>query len=503
MRTLASVLLFVFFYFTLAACNNTGGGGGGFVPTGSILVVAEKAGSEQTIKVGGLPGAAPSGSAVKVTDLDTGQTQFTTANPDGSFDPTFVGNTDASFHIVVTKDGEVIEDTVIGVTLLSDSVEENLAKLGSVPADIVIRGDKAYVVNGFSNNVQVFDLNQSPPKETDEKITLPPGSNPISMAFLDDTHAYVVNNIGQSVALETEKDNKWQCETLIVRTGEGGTTEPCQKVNFVPENAFEDPVGIAITKGKVFITNNNLDANFNPMGNGFITVINVLNNQFAGIIQASGVNTTSMVVIGSTLYALNNGAVLYDDKTNEFECDFDFPPSIDLINTQTNAVFSNIAIPLSPENPTVCLPNPLVVTPDGRFGYMGLGLVGGLLKVDLISGEVINGTDNPIVLTELDSLNLTADVAIQNNLLFATLFDTDQIAVVDTDTDEVNPFPYIAPFPAGIKAFDPGSKFFDGVQSLAIRPGEPGVDFQGPNIFFITGISEQLGSVDTTLGLSQ
>ncbi|MCI0482232.1 MAG: hypothetical protein L0213_11680, partial [Candidatus Dadabacteria bacterium] len=187
--------------------------------------------------------------------------------------------------------------------------------------------------------------------------------------------------------------------------------------------------------------------------------------------------------------------------TNEFSCDFDFPPSIDLINTQTNIVVDNIAIPLSPENPTVCLPNPLVATLDGRFGYTGLGLVGALLKIDLQTGEVINGTDDPIVITNLDSLNLTADIAIRDDLLFATLFGTDQIAVVDTDADVVNPFPYIAPFPAGIRAFDPDSDLFDGVQSLAIRPGEPGVNFTGPDIFFITGISEQLGSVDSTLGL--
>jgi hypothetical protein len=321
------------------------------------------------------------------------------------------------------------------------------------------------------------------------------------MAFLDDTHAYVVNNIGQSVAFVNVETR--QCETLIVKTGQGGSTDPCQSVNFAAGNPFEHPVGIAIANGKVFVSNNNLDANFNPIGNGFITVINIANNQFAGTIPASGVNTTSMVVIGSTLYAVNNGAVLYDPHTNKFTCDFSSPPSIDLINTQTNVLFDNIAIPLSPQNPTVCLPNPLVTTPDGRFGYMGLGLVGGLLKVDLISGDVINGTDNPIVLTDLNSLNLTADVAIKNNLLFATLFDTDQIAVVDTDTDEVNPFPYIAPFPAGMRAFDPGSKFFDGVQSLAIRPGKTGVDFAGPNIFFTTGISEQLGSVDATLGLSE
>src|SRR5512139_3634363 len=144
MKTLLSFLLFVLASLALVSCNDTAGGGG-FVPTGTILAVAQKAGSDVTIKVGGLPGAVPPGSTVDVTDIDRGETQSTTASSDGSFDPTFTG---------VTDDGEVVEDIVIGVTLLSDSVEENLAQLGTVPADIQIRGNRAYVVNGFSDNIQ-------------------------------------------------------------------------------------------------------------------------------------------------------------------------------------------------------------------------------------------------------------------------------------------------------------------------------------------------------------
>lgn len=499
MKTFLSFLLFITACLALVSCNDTGGGGG-FVPTGSILAVAQKAGAEETIKVGGLPGSVPPGSLVEVTNIDTGETQFTTANPDGSFDPTFTGDTDDEYNIFVTNDGEVVEDIVIGVTLLSDSVEENLAQLGSVPADIEIRGNRAYVVNGFSDNVQVFDLNDNPP-DLIGTIVVPPGSNPIDIAFVDDTHAYVVNNIGQSVARVNV--NTRLCEVLIVKAGQGGSTAPCQSVITVAGTPFEEPVAAVVTQGRLYVTNNNLDANFNPMGNGFISILNATNSQFISTIPATGVNTTSMVVIDDTLYAMNNGAVLYDPETNEFTCDFDFPPSIDLIDTQSNLLFDTINIPLSPGNPTVCLPSPLVATPDGRYGYTGLGLVGALLKIDLISGDIINGTDDPIVLTDLDSLNLTADLAIRGNQLFATIFLDDEIAVLDTDTDEVNPFPYIAPFPAGIKAFDPGSIFFDGVQSLAIRPGTPGVNFSGPDIFYITGISEQLGSVDSTLGLAE
>ncbi len=497
MRLLTAMCFFIVAGFLLSGCEETGGGGGGFIPTGSILAVAERSGENQTIKVGGLPGAVPPGSTVEVTNLDTQETQTTFGQPDGSFDPTFIGDTDDIFNVLVTDNGSVVEDTLIGVTLLSDSVERNLAQLGSVPADIEIRGDRAYVVNGFSDNIQVFNLNQNPPGLIGT-IVVPPGSNPIDMAFLDDTRAYVANNIGQSVAVVNVQSRV--CETLIVRTGQGGTTAPCQSVITVAGVPFEEPVGVAISNGRVYVSNNNLDEFFSPMGNGFISVILAGTNQFIGTISATGTNTTSMAVVGDTLYALNNGNILFDPGTNEFTCDFDFPPSIDLINTNTDVLFDTIDIPLSPGNPTVCLPNPLVATPDGRYGYMGLGLVGALLKVDLMTGDIINGTDDPIFVSDQEILNSTADIAIRGNQLFTTLFNSDQMAVVDTDTDEVNPFPYIAPFPAGIRAFNPDSVLFDGVQSLAIRPGTPGVDFEGADIFFITGISEQLGSVDSTLG---
>ena len=205
-----------------------------------------------------------------------------------------------------------------------------------------------------------------------------------------------------------------------------------------------------------------------------------------------------MIEIDGILYVLNNGNILFDFETSEFTCDTSFPPSIDIIDTANDAIFDTIDIPLSEQNPTVCLPNNLTATSDG-FAYTGLGLVGALLKVDLFEGTVINGTNNPIIITDLLGLNNTADVAIKDGVLFTTLFNTDQIAVLDTNNDEVDPFPYITPFPAGIRGDDPNSQLFDGVQSLAIRPGVSGVDFTGADIYFITGISEQLGSVDSTL----
>ncbi len=492
MRILLMVFLFGLFGAVFIGCDSGGDGGGGFIPTGDVLAVAERSGQNQRIKVGGTAGSVPPGSTVTVTNLDTQQEQTTTGLPDGSFDPEFMGSTNDIFNVLVTNNGNVVQDENIGVTLLRNAVMRDLALLGMVPADIIIRDDKAYVINGFSNNIQIFDLNESPPQQIGT-IVVPMGSNPIAMDFLDDTTAYVANNSGQSVAVVNV--DTLDCETLIVGEDDVDETAPCDEVIELPGSPFEEPAGVRVTNGKVYISNNNLNEFFSPNGNGFIIVIDPMSNEVSDTIQASGANTTSMIVMDGSIFALNNGNVLFDLETFEFMCDFEFPPSIDEIDPQSDTIVDNIDIGLSEENPLVCLPNKLTATEDG-FAYTGLGLVGALLKVDLLTGEVINGPDNPIIITDLSGLINTADTAIKDNLLFIALFNSDQIAVLDTDTDQVNPFPYITPFPAGIRADDPNSVFFDGVQSLAVRHGE---DFTGADIFFITGISEQLGSVDSTL----
>ena len=498
MRILLTVFLFSIFGAVFLACDGGSGDGGSFAPTGDILAVAERSGNNQLIKVGGTEGSVPPGSTVEVTNLNTGETQTTMGLPDGSFDPTFMGDTNDIFNVLVTRpNGVVEEDTVIGVTLLRNAVQRNLAQLGSVPADIQIRGERLYVVNGFSNNIQIFDISQSSPQEIGT-ITIPPNSNPIGMAFLNDTIAYVTNNSGQSVAVVNVETR--QCETIFVSSEDMGITTPCSSVINVPSNTFEEPVGVIIVNGKVYISNNNLDPFFSPNGNGFITIIDPVLNQITGFIDATGANTSSMITIGNTLYAMNNGNILFDLETFEFSCDANFPPSIDLINLLTDSVIDTIEIPLSQINANVCLPNSLTADSEG-YGYSGLGLVGALLKFDLIERTVINGTDNPIIITDLSGLNFTSGIAIRDDLLFTTLFNSDQMAVLDTNNDQVNPFPYIAPLPLGIRADDPDSDLLEGAQGLVIRPGIKGVDFQGPDIYYMNAIfgAESLGSVNSDL----
>ena len=494
MKKFHLLILLIFILGLTAACDETDtDGGGGDVVADRIVAVSEFDGNDETIKVGGVAGAVPPGSDVVVTNLDTDETESTVGLIDGSFDPEFQGSTDDIFLVEVFEQGELINSTELSVITLESLVNTNQALLGSVPTTIKIRGNMAYVVNGFSDNIQIFDIDQNPPLELGT-IVLPPGSDPLAMDFINDEQALVANMIGNTAAVVNLVTA--ECETLYTRQ-EGVAFEPCDEAVNLGTGRFAGPSAVAVVGSTGYVANNNLSSTtFIPNGNGFVTVID-LENDSSFTVQTNGFSSNSLTVVGNELFIINGGNFNLDLQTFEATCDPIFPPSINVLNINSNTITDTIPIPLSQVNTNVCVPNTLAVTPDGTSGYMGLGLVGALLKVDLINKVILNGTDNPIVITDLSGLNNTADVVIDSNGIgYTSLFQSDQIAVFNTENDEVNPFPAIAPFPAGIRAFDPENQFFDGVQDLAIRPGTPGVDFSGPNIFFITGLSEQLGSVN-------
>lgn len=496
MKNFHLLVLFVIIAAFTAACDETDTNGGGDVAADKILAVAEFDGDDEEIKVGGVAGAVPPGSEVVVTNQETQQTETTTGLIDGSFDPEFQGSTDDTFLVEVFDNEELIDTTELSVITLESLVNTNLAQLGSVPASLKILGDRAYVINGFSDNIQVFDISINPPVEIDT-IVLPPSSNPIDMDFISDSEALVANNIGQTAAIVNL--DTFECEVLYSRQI-NTPFEPCNELINLGTGRFEEPSGVKVVGNTAYVSNNNLNDNFSPNGNGFITVID-LDADSSFVVQAGGANSGNFLLVGEELFFINAGNVLFNPITFGFDCDPLFTPSINVLNTNSNIISNLIPIPLSNANTNVCLPGSFASTPDNKFGYIGLGLVGALLKVDLEDKEIINGSDNPILITEnLTDLNNTSSIVIDDNGIgYTALFNTDQIAVFNTENDEVNPFPAIAPFPAGIRAFDPDNDFFDGVQELALREGTPGVDFTGPNLYFITTISEQLGSVNANI----
>ena len=503
-RTMATVWALILLVGTLAAsCNSDGGGAQeSFIPTGQIVAVARSSAADRIV-VGGTPGTAPAGAEVVVTDLDTSETIQTTADDDGSFAVEFgVGggggtsfaslsgaSTSDLFRIEIPADGT---DVTVGVTLLDAAVSRGIRPVGSVPTDLEMYDGRLYVVNGFSDNVEVHDLSTFPPTFVGT-ITLPLGQDPVSISFLGGGKAAVANLVGQSVAI-VDLDTL-ECDTLISAVETDPT--PCGELVLLP-GAFDDPSGVVQAAGKLFVTNDNLGPDFNPNGNGFVTVLDAYTYEVIDLIDSSGANSGYPTLHGGDVWVLNSGNVLFDFDTFTFSCDEAFPPSLDVIDPFTLETVRTIPMPLSAANPTSCLPVSFAVTPDGRYAYLGLGLTAEVVKVDMADGVLEAGLDNPIVITAPGEFNLVSDIVIApGGLAFLALFNTDEIATLDTLTDTPNPFPFIDPIPAGLKADDPSSPFFEGVQYLALAP-----DGVFPDLYFVTGISERLGALDTSLILA-
>ena len=71
---------------------------------------------------------------------------------------------------------------------VEQAVENEIIPLGSVPSDIEIRGDLGYVVNTFSDNVQIVNLRHRVSLGT---IPIGDGTWPQNIAFISDSKAYV------------------------------------------------------------------------------------------------------------------------------------------------------------------------------------------------------------------------------------------------------------------------------------------------------------------------
>jgi len=455
-----------------------------------------------TVVVGGLDGAVNSNSRVSITNLETLEQRIVRSNNRGGFIATLTGSVFDQMRIVsggnsITIDSIVFIDLPLDtrIKLMAGAVNRNLAKLGSVPTRIEIYNNRAYVLNGFSDNIQIFDITQNPPVQTGT-IVLPLGSDPVGIAFLNDTHAYVTNLISENVAIVNIEEQS--CETIISQVD--GDFTPCEEVILVDEGTFNNPAGVVITNDKVYVANQNIDnLTFTPIGNGFITVINPESNEIETIIEATGEGTSGtskgITLINDKVYVVNSGNVLFDFETFEFTCDASSPTSIDIINTDTDTIEDSIDLPLSEINPFVCSPESIASTPDNQYAYIGSQIAGVLFKIDLDTNTLLRGTDNPIIITGVDGLDATFDIKFNaNGYGFIAMFNSDRVFAFDPKIDDINPFPFLGEFPVGLRGDNPDSDFFDGPQALAINDNN-----NTPDLYFITGISEQLGSIDTSL----
>lgn len=186
------------------------------------------------------------------------------------------------------------------VDLVTGTVYNNVATVGTWPNQLVYKDGKLYCVNTGSNNIQIFDVDDF--AATPEAIDLGSGHNPQNMVFVDDNIAYVSCSLSESV-VKVNVSTKTLLEEIDAGIG-------C--------------TGIVEAEGKIYASNTAYDAATWGYGPGTVTVINTATDAVLSTIDVAlnpfsiGVAPNGMVhVVCTGDYWSTWGKVMVIDPTTD------------------------------------------------------------------------------------------------------------------------------------------------------------------------------------------
>jgi DNA-binding beta-propeller fold protein YncE len=284
-------------------------------------------------------------------------------------------------------------ETLSKVNLDSGEVVVNAIPLDDAPNDIAVLGNRAYVVNSMSNNIQILDLTT---EQTLGAIEILKGMNPYYIAIENSQRAFVSNWLTGNVSV---LDLESETETDTIMTG--GV-----------------PQGLCVTSDRLFVTDINLDLVNFTYGPGRLLSYSLVTLDLEGSLEV-GMNP-QIVELGP-------------DGNLHVVCTGDFglvSGQVYIVNPQTLTVELTIDIGGSPGSLAFNSQN---VAYLGSVAWAGEGW---LLTYDAITHQIIRGAANPIVLP-----SSAMDVACaQNDHIFAACFNTDQLIEIDEDDSIINTY---------------------------------------------------------------
>jgi YVTN family beta-propeller protein len=271
---------------------------------------------------------------------------------------------------------------------------------GSVPNDFDLVGNKGYLVNSTGNTLQIVDLTTM--KDDGVPIFLGtdanPAPNPMQSVIVGDK-AYVSMLYANEVAVVD-----LNARSVVKRIPVGGA-----------------PTGMAAWNNQVFVTNTgftwNAEKNVGEYAPGTVSVIDAATDAVIGTLNVPLNPTVARVDKQNRLHVVGTGN--YADKPGEI------------------AVFQ-LKDGASPELVgTVAAggaPGAVVFSPTG-FAYVANSL-GGIMKYDPKSLQLIRGADNPVTLPGITEGPVDMAVDTRGRIYMA-LFGRDHVEVLDSRTDSV------------------------------------------------------------------
>lgn len=248
---------------------------------------------------------------------------------------------------------------------------------------------------------------------------------------------------------------------------------------------------IAMLNDRLFVTLSNacFDSSFSSFYIQGLLLIFDINNQPPYLTPAatpylalSGFNATAITVLSDRLVVTSTGDTDLDGSNSIPET----PSLLDEIDPETLKITRTLDLGKIAANF-----QPLAVSEDGKRGFVGSSSYGEVYEIDLESFTALRGSGNPINVNSANDFITDQEIAPGGDLLLVSSFNHDNVSAIDLtgSTREVLSMSLDFSFEA-----NPG---VTGAGPMVFRPGMPGVDFLGPDLFVLTSIPGTISTAQT------
>lgn len=252
---------------------------------------------------------------------------------------------------------------------------------------------------------------------------------------------------------------------------------------------FAGPQGVAVAGGLAFVANANPGYAGQTLvyGPASVTVVRLSDGEVLRVLPLEARNAGAVAAAGNRVVVACSGPTAFDGQVVRPAGD----GAVVVLDAATVVATGRpervIPLPRSAAHPLVGYPSSLALFDGGRTAWLGSGTAPALFRVDLDTGAVLRGADDPVALGDLDAQDTVVVRAGPRDTMLAGRFEADEVQVLDPATglpSAVLP----GPFPVG-SAGQP-----DGVLDLAVRPGGT------PDVYVLLGLASKVAALDTVQG---
>jgi hypothetical protein len=383
-----------------------------------------------------------------------------------------------------------------------ESALPSFALASDFPADIVIPDiegmrSTAFVVSSFDPaGVLAIDIDASPMQLSNafSGMTCPPGSGiPAKLIITAINQGYLLTS-NSVISFDPATGDIYRTIDVLepIQIDEGLTNSDSTQADTTLTPSY--PADLARIDDKLFVSTANYLSTQEPAlaAPGTIQVFQIGNDgtiRRIGYIITSDYNPTGLSVRnGSELLITNSGVIDIVDAQGSPQT----PSSIDIVDPETLSITATIALDM-----VAASFHGLALTHDGSRGFIGSAAYGQVYEVDLINRQVLRGIDNPHIVTDGYDFISDVDLSVGNHFLFAASFE--QSSVYPFDLSQIPPTrgdAFVVGYPSGVTEENP-SGANTGAGPMAVRPGSRGIDYQGADLFVLTGYPGTLVAITT------